>query len=71
MAQATLTLVDLPNNKVKFITDPPIPVLLAKGKAKEMTSAEAYIVFALNQIRTESKRQRGSIIIPPGTGKDL
>jgi len=58
MAKITLTFEDAPGNAVKVISDPPAATLLKiEVSGAGLTSAQAYALFAINQIRSESKRQ--------------
>jgi hypothetical protein len=70
MAKITITIEDKPGNLVEVISTPSNESLLHKIAsigAESLTSAEAYSLFVCRQLREESKRQSGRlmVLVPP------
>lgn len=72
MAKVTITIEDMPENKVRVISTPSAETLLQKIAShgpESLTSSEAYTLFVLRQLREESKNQRSTNIIVPRIGR--
>jgi hypothetical protein len=66
MAKVTITIEDLPGNKVKVISDPSLETMFKMNlSGGDMTSAHGYAFAALNAIRRESKTKDPSPILIP------
>lgn len=69
MAKITITFEDI-GEKVKVTADPTFEMMMKKNlSGGQWTSAEGYALFALNQIREESKRRTPTKIIIPKLGR--
>ncbi len=70
MAHVTITIEDMPGNKVKVVATPTIEAMVKMNVSGEpMTSAHGYAFLALNAIRQESKKQGPTqILIPRSRG---
>lgn len=65
MARVTITIEDLPNGKVKIVADPSFEILTKiTVNFSDLTSAQGYAIFALNQIRMASKAGNINISVP-------
>lgn len=66
MSKVTMTIEDLPGGGVKIVCEPSFEQMMMKGnQAGNFTSAEGYAIFALNQLRAESKKQSPTRLIIP------
>jgi len=56
--KVTISIEDLPNGRVKTVTDPTYEMLLRKitQGGEGLSSAEGYAFYVLNQLKAESKR---------------
>lgn len=69
MAKVTITLEDNPEGGVKCVADPSYEILMTiHTSGHEWTSAQAYAMFVLNQLRKESKNQKPTKILIPRIG---
>lgn len=70
MAKITITIEDLPGNKVSVKAEPTLETMFKMELAGDsLTSAQGYAFTALRAIREESKKQTPTkIIIPRVTG---
>ncbi len=65
MSKCVITIEDQPGNRVKVTCVPTGETLIKKHvSGHDLTSAEAYALFALRQLREESKRKTSNIIVP-------
>jgi len=56
MAKVTISIEDLPNGKVKVVSDPTAETMFKmKLSGHELTAAHGYAFAALNKIREESR----------------
>lgn len=66
MAKITLTIEDLPGNKVKVVSDPNFETMMKMHvSGTPLTSAHGYALTAINAIRGESKKRAPTGIIIP------
>lgn len=66
MAKVTITIEDSPGGKVKCVSKPTFEEIMKMNiSGEDLTSAEAYAVFMLNQLRKESNRQGPTKILIP------
>lgn len=70
MAKVTITIEDMPNNKVKIEVNPSMEHFFRKihsGNIDETTSAEGYAIQAINEIRSASKNKGTQKLFIPRT----
>lgn len=71
MAKITITIEDLPGNKVKVVSDPTFEQMakIDLSGIADLTSGHAYALLALRAIREESKKQGPTPILIPRIGR--
>lgn len=70
MPKITIVIEDMPGNKVKTTVSPSCETLLQKhASGHNLSSAEAYTLFMVRQLREESKRQAPTRILIPRIGR--
>lgn len=70
MPKVIIIIEDMPGNKVKATSNPTGETLIKKhASGHELSSAEAYALFMLRQLREESKRQGNMRILIPRIGR--
>jgi len=70
MAKVVITFEDKPGGGVSVTSFPSFELLIKKDMSGESwTSAESYAIYALNQLREESKRQDPMKILIPQVAK--
>lgn len=62
MAKVTITIEDLPNGKVRTISNPSFEIMARMAKSEALTSAHGYAITALKAVQ-EASHQQGSLIV--------
>lgn len=64
MAKVTITITDLPNGKVKTVSDPSFETMCKIAKAEKLTSAHGLAIVALRNMYEASRQEGSQLIIP-------
>lgn len=64
MAKVTITIEDLPNGKVKCVSDPSFEKMCRIAKAEQLTSAHGLAIVALRNVYEVSRKQGSILTIP-------
>lgn len=70
MAKVVITIEDMPDGKVKVVSDPNFETMMVMhDSGHPLTAANGYAFTALNAIRNEAKRQGPTRIFVPRIGR--
>lgn len=70
MAKVTITIEDQPGNRVKVDVAPRAETLIKKYvSGHELSSAEAYALYCIRQLREESRRKEPIRVMIPRIGR--
>lgn len=64
MAKVTIVIEDLPNGKVRVVSDPSFETMCRIAKAEQLTSAHGLAIVALRNMH-EASREQGSVLTVP------
>lgn len=70
MAKVVIEIEDKENGRVSIVAKPNfLEMMMKENSGHGLTSAEAYAVFMLNQVRKEAKSNEPTAILIPRLGK--